>query len=243
MATFALVHGAWHGAWCWERVHAPLRDRGHDAVAVELPCDDPDAGLTIYARVIAEATAERDEPIVVVGHSLGGLCIPLVAAYRPVEAIVYLAAFIPVPGQSMADQFRASPEPILLMEGGRETDEAGRSRWVDAETTARVLYAGVPRADADAAFAQLRPQASLPQREPFPAELSATTRAVSIVCSEDRVVNPAWSRRVTRERLGTQPVELPGGHFPMFTAPEALADVLSDSTSPSAQASISGHGP
>jgi len=223
--TFGLVHGAWHGAWCWERLLAPLGELGHGAVAVDLPCEDPDAGLDAYARTIAAALEAAAGDVVLVAHSLGGLPAPLVAALRPLRAIVYLAAFVPLAGRSMADQFRAAEEPVLLIEGGRETDELGRSRWVDEETTTRVLYRDLDPDDARRAFARLRPQASLSQREEHPEGLPEVP-VTSIVCARDRVVNPAWSRRVARERLGVEPAELPAGHFPMITAPALLAEAL-----------------
>ena len=55
MATFGLVHGAWHGAWCWERVVPPLVARGHRVVAVDLPCEDPGTGCAGYAAVVEAA--------------------------------------------------------------------------------------------------------------------------------------------------------------------------------------------
>jgi pimeloyl-ACP methyl ester carboxylesterase len=223
--TFALVHGAWHGAWCWERLLEPLRQLGHGAVAVDLLCEDPDAGLDACADSVAAALEGVGGDVVLVAHSLGGLTAPLVAARRPVRALVYLAAFVPEAGRSMADELRSSAEPVLLIEGGRETDEAGRSRWTDAATTAALLYPDLSRADAEWAFAQLRPQARRPQIELHPAGLPDVP-AASIVCSGDRVVNPAWSRRVARERLGVEPVDLPAGHFSMIAAPEALAAAL-----------------
>ena len=225
--TFALVHGAWHGAWCWERLVEPLRRRGHDALAMELPGEDPDAGLAEYADTIAAALEGVGGDVVLVGHSVSGLVLPLAASRRPVRGIVYLAAFVPAAGESMAEQFASSPEPILFLEGGRETDALGRSRWTDPETTARVLYPDLAPEDAAWASARLRPQGQATQRETQPASLPPVP-AVSVVCSNDRALNPAWSRRVSRERLGSEPIELAAGHFPMITHPEALASVLVD---------------
>jgi pimeloyl-ACP methyl ester carboxylesterase len=225
--TFALVHGAWHGAWCWERLVEPLRKRGHAVVAVDLPCEDPEAGLAKYAEATATALGHLREEVVLVGHSLNGLVLPLVASRRPVRGIVYLAAFVPLPGKRMVDQFADLPDPILLLEGGRETDELGRSRWADLDTTARLLYPDLAPRDAEWAFSRLRPQSPAPQRERFPTQLPAVPSA-SVVCSDDRAVNPAWSRRIARERMGVEPLELSAGHFPMIAAPEALTEVLED---------------
>jgi pimeloyl-ACP methyl ester carboxylesterase len=225
VTTFALVHGAWHGAWCWERLLGPLERRGHGAVAVDLPGEDPDAGLDAYADTIAASLAGAEDDVVVVAHSLNGLVAPLVAARRPVRAIVYLAAFVPVEGESMNDQFRSSPEPILVFRERPQPDGQGRSHWPDEAAATRALYPDLTPQDARWAFAQLRPQAQTTQRERQPAGLPRVP-AVSIVCSQDESVNPEWSRRVARERLGVEAVELAAGHFPMITAPDALAEVL-----------------
>ena len=225
MTTFALVHGAWHGAWCWERLLEPLERRGHGAVAVDLPGEDPDAGLDAYADTIAASLAGVEDDVVVVAHSLNGLVGPLVAARRPVRAIAYLAAFVPVEGESMADQFRSSPEPVLVFRERPQPDAQGRSHWPDEAVAMRALYPDLAPQDARWAFAQLRAQAQTTQRERHPAGLPRVP-AVSIVCSQDHDVNPEWSRRVARERLGVEPVELAAGHFPMITAPAALAAAL-----------------
>lgn len=72
MTTFALVHGAWHGASCWDATAVHLRAAGHDAVAVDLPIDNPAAGLVDYAATVLQALASVPDhaDLVVVGHSL-----------------------------------------------------------------------------------------------------------------------------------------------------------------------------
>ena len=225
MTTFALVHGAWHGAWCWERLLEPLEQRGHGAVAMDLPVEDLEAGLETYADIVAAFLAPAEDDVIVVGHSLNGLVLPLVAARRPVAALVYLCAFIPVEGQSMNDQFRSSPEPILTFSDRPQPDGEGRSHWPDPAAATRALYPDLTDEDAAWAFAQLRPQASTTQQEACPSGLPAV-RAVSMIGAYDSGLNPAWARRVARERLGAEPIELAAGHFPMITEPEALADAL-----------------
>ena len=224
MTTFALLHGAWHGAWCWERLIEPLRERGHGAIAVDLPCDDVQAGLDATADAAAAFLIEDD--VVVVGHSLGGLILPHVAARRPVCALVYLCAFVPLEGKSMGDQFRQSPGPIVTFPVPPEGDAEGRSYWPDESVARRSLFPDLSEEDARRAYERLRPQAPTAQRERHPSGLPAA-RSVSLVCAHDAVVNPEYSRRAARERLGVPSVELDAGHFPMLTAPDALADALS----------------
>lgn len=88
-----LVHGSYHGAWCWDLVLPELERRGHRVVAVNLPISDPTAGADRYADVVVDAMDSATEPAVV-GHSMGGLVIPLVAARRPVSQLVFLAGFL-----------------------------------------------------------------------------------------------------------------------------------------------------
>ncbi len=77
--TFALIPGAGGVAWYWHRVVPLLQEAGHEAIAVDLPGDDPTAGLPEYARLVASAIDSRDN-VVLVAMSLGGFTAPLVAA-------------------------------------------------------------------------------------------------------------------------------------------------------------------
>jgi thioesterase domain-containing protein len=111
VTTFGLVHGAWHGAWCWELLADELRQRGHEVVAADLPCDDPTAGAEAYAQVTIDALDGAGPDVVLVGHSLGCLTVPVVtqrlaAMDRPVRRMVLLAPILPRPGRSV-DELRA----------------------------------------------------------------------------------------------------------------------------------------
>lgn len=228
MSTFALVHGAWHGSWCWERLVPELERRGHRAVAVDLPVDDPAASFTTYAEVVTRALEGESEDVVVVGHSLGGYPAALVAAARPVRRLVYLCALVPEPGRSLADQFRADREMMVPgYEAGLDPpDELGRSRWVRFDVAWERLFTDCEETDARAAFERLRPQAQAPYPEPFPLPAPPDVPCSSVVCAGDRMVGPEWSRRAARERLGVEVTELPGGHSPFISRPGELAEVL-----------------
>src|SRR5437764_9043882 len=104
MAVFGLVHGVCAGGWCWELLTPYLEAAGHDGVAADLPCEDPAATFSDYAGVVDEALGSASEDVVLVGHSTGGLTIPLVAARRPVRELVFLCGLIPEPGRSAAEQ-------------------------------------------------------------------------------------------------------------------------------------------
>jgi pimeloyl-ACP methyl ester carboxylesterase len=233
VTTFGLVHGAWHGAWCWAALERELAARGHAAVAVDLPCDDPDAMFEDYAEAVVAGLAGQGEDVVLVGHSLGGLTIPLVAVARPVRRLVYLCALVAQPGASFSDQMRAEPDIFVAgYEAGiGPPDDRRRTRWVDYGIALETMYPDCTDAVAAAAFERLRPQAAGVYRHPCPLDAQPDVPTAYVVATEDRIVNPAWSRRAAVERLRVEPVELPGGHSPYLARPAALADLLEDQAS------------
>jgi pimeloyl-ACP methyl ester carboxylesterase len=198
---------------------------------VDLPCDDATATFETYAEVVVralEAQIAEDEEVVVVGHSLAGLTIPLVAARRPVRSLVYLCAMVPMPGRSFAEQLQIEPDTLLpeYRTGLSEPDGQGRTRWKDEAVARSVFYADCDERDARAAFEQLRPQAQTPYAKPCPIDAFPPTPRTYVVCGEDRIVNPDVSRRVAHERLDADLVELPGSHSPFLSRPGKLAAVL-----------------
>ena len=89
MTTFALVHGGWHGAWCWDLLTPLLEEAGHGVVTMDLPAGDGSATFDTYADVVCAAIDGCDD-VVLVGHAMNGSAAALVAARRPVRHVVYL---------------------------------------------------------------------------------------------------------------------------------------------------------
>ena len=187
MATFALVHGAWHGGWAWDRTGTELRTRGHDVVSPDLPCEDTNAGAAEYAQAVTNALAGRDDAIVV-GHSLGGMTIPLV----PARTHVWLCACVPEPARALVDRGEAAFGPGFAPSTLR--DELGRSYWPDLAAAAHDLQYPT---DAAHLTQRLRRQARRPSTEPSPITAMPITQRAYIVCTDDYAVPPNWQRRVT----------------------------------------------
>ena len=195
---------------------------------MDLPCDDPAAGAPRYAEVVDRALPAASD-LVLVGHSLAGLTIPLVAARRPVRRLVYLCAIVPQFGRSLAEQVAADPslyDDVLRRHPGRITAPDGSVTFRDAAAARDVFYHDCPPEDVAWAFARLRPQAAAPRLERCPLTGWPSGARASILCREDRAISPAWSRRVARERLDVEPIELAGSHSPFMTQPSHLAAVL-----------------
>lgn len=232
MSTRAvLVHGAWHDGRCWAPVLAELAAAGHDATAVDLPSDRPGAGIDDYVDVVLDAAGSAGR-VVLVGHSLGGLTVP-VAAQRlgedRVAALVLVAALVPLPGTSW--QARTRAEPGIMAEGfgrGQRRHDDGTTSW-PADAAVENLYAGVAEESSAAAVAEavgtLRPQDWTVTREVGPLAAWPAVRTVQVVCAADRVVDPGWGRS-GGVVPGAEVVELAGGHFPLLTRPAELARLI-----------------
>jgi alpha/beta hydrolase family protein len=205
MARFVLVHGGWHGGWCFRRLADELEQRGHVVATPDLPCEE--VGLTPldYARTVGP-----QPDAIVVGHSRGGFTIPHVEA----RARVYLAALPPLELHEIDEAFA---------EGftGTVRDSHGRSYWPDADTAAARMYPDCSRPQSDWAFPQLRHQAPL---DPIPAPFGRGD--VVIATLRDAAIDPDWQLRTARTH-GARVIELDSGHSPFFTQPAELANVLS----------------
>jgi pimeloyl-ACP methyl ester carboxylesterase len=210
VAHFVLVHGSWHGGWCWERLVQELEHRGHTAVSPDLPCDDAEAGAERYAELIG-----HHPDAVVVGHSLGGMTIPLVDG----RLHVFVAAIVPTAGRPAP---LAEAVPSFT---GTLRDELDRSYWPDAGVAAESMYPELSVDTVAWACANLRPQARRPSVEPSPVR-ELPSPAAYVLCSRDRIVLPEWQEWAARELLGVEPIELKTGHFPMLERPRALAALL-----------------
>jgi hypothetical protein len=203
MAQFVLVHGAWHGAWCFAEVVDALTERGHDAHAVDLPCDQPGLTQHDYARLIGP-----QPDAIVVGHSLAAQTIPHVAA----RTRAYLGGLLPVPF--------AYRDAFVESFGGMVRDEQDRSYWPDADTCAAFMYPDCTRERSDWAFAHLRPQARISGEA---ADFGAGD--VVIATLRDAAIDADW-QIATAEQYGARVIELDSGHSPFFTQPDELAAVL-----------------
>jgi pimeloyl-ACP methyl ester carboxylesterase len=230
MSTFVLVHGAWHGAWCWERLTNELEQQlGHRVITLDLPSDDPRATFDDYADSVCAAIMDcAAEDLIVVGHSLAGLTVSLVAARMPMRRLVYLGALVPLPGRPFAQQMAEDPQMLNAdyPKGLGEKDSDGRRAWVDLELARFHLFGDCDDETVTSAFARLRPQALHPYRVPCSLAVMPAVPATYVICAEDRMVNPHWSRRIAPDWLNADVVEIPGSHSPFLSRPEALAALL-----------------
>ena len=231
MALFAIVHGSMAGPAAYARLATELHRRGQRALLVELPVDRPELTGTDYARLVAEqshaALAEdgtQCESVVVVAHSASGLLLPLVPSFHPVAHLVYLAAGVPQPGMTLDEQLQVEPDML-------NPAWVGMDPFQDHQAARRFLFHDCDQATARWAIATQTPW--YPEglyQERCPLMAFPPVSSTSIICTGDRVIQPAWSRRVATDRLRARVVELPGGHCPHVSRPALLADAMTATT-------------
>jgi pimeloyl-ACP methyl ester carboxylesterase len=191
---------------------------------MDLPASDGSASFDDYAEVVLASYPEATEDVVLVGHSLGSMTIPVVAAARPASLLVFLCGVIP----NFAGQpWDGTPEMARSAMKALHRNEDGSNIWLTAEAATLAMYADCAAEDAQWAFSRLRPQnPSTLWSTPYPLSAWPDTRRAAVVGLDDAAITIEYSRFVSRERLDVTPVELPGGHSPFLANPGLLADTL-----------------
>ena len=218
---FVLVHGAYHGAWCWDMLRTELEAKGHATSAVDLPNEDPDAGAERYAEVVLATVNETPEGIVLVGHSLAGLTIPIVAARTKTRIAIYLCALLPLPGLSFDAQHADNDAGFTPSQTPTEHRD-GSVSWPE-RAAVEIFYHDCDPDLALASARKLRRQQWGITHEVTPLREWPPTPTAYIMCTDDRAVSRADSARAARERLQVEAIEMPGGHSPSLSRPRELA--------------------
>lgn len=218
MATYVLIHGAASDSWYWHLVDAELRRRGHDVVAMDLPCDDDSAGFSEYADAVVAAIGDRTG-LILVAQSLAGFTAPLVCERVPVDLLVLLAAMVPRPGESAGDWWGNTGHERARREQARRD---GRPADGGFDVMTEFFHDVPPSVVAEAMARGERDQSSTPMEQPWPLEAWPDVPTRFLLCRHDRFFPAEFMRRVVRERLGITPDEMDGGHLPALSRPEEL---------------------
>ena len=230
MANFILIHGAWHGGWCWERVVPLLRAAGHSVLAPDLPGmgDDRTPFGPAVLSDLADWVCAQTEPVVLVGHSRGGVVISEVAERVPdrISRLVYLTAFLLPDGQSLMG-FNGTVQNDAVAGSLRISDD-GQTCTIDPARSPDIFYGGCAGADASACLARLTPEPLAAVTTPVrvtPQRFGTVPRAY-IEATDDHAIR-IGRQRAMHAALPCDPViTLACDHSPFYSMPDRLAQAL-----------------
>jgi pimeloyl-ACP methyl ester carboxylesterase len=217
MARVILVHGAWHGGWCWDRLVPLLEKAGHTVELVDLPSSGRGGDLLADAALVRHTIERSKSPTVVVGHSYGGMVITEGAAGCPqVSHLVYLCAFMLDRGQSLLDQFGGKVSSWVQVD-----PETGNSRVLDAVP---VFYADVDREGAEGYAARLAPQ----NLKSFVDRLTQAAwegiPSTYVVCTQDQAIPHAVQQAMSARAGAVRTLE--SSHSPFMSQPGEVAAII-----------------
>jgi len=233
VATFELIHGAWHGGWCWRKVVPLLESQGHTAVAPDLPShgDDPASPATVtlasYAERICDVVTAQKEPVILLGHSMGGAVITQAAenCAERVRALVYVTAFLPRNGESLMTWSEQDPASLLNGNIVWAMDGAVNFR---GEAAHAAFYANCTAEDEAFAVSRLTPQGVQPFGD---AVMTSPERwgqipRYYIECVRDRAINLPLQKAMHSASPCRKVFSIDTDHSPFFSTPEELVGLL-----------------
>jgi pimeloyl-ACP methyl ester carboxylesterase len=235
MATFVLVHGAWHGAWCWRDI-VPLLEAGGDRVLTpELPGhgedDAPVTEMTLesYARRVADTIDGAGDSVVLVGHSMGGMVVTQAAEYAAprVAKLVYVTAFLPGDGQALVD-LAGSFDGADNVQPNLVVDEAAGTCTLADEALVPLFYAECGSEDAAWACSKLVPEALAAFVAPVHVtkELYGSIPRAYVECVRDGAITIGLQRHMVAAQPCDTVVTIDTDHSPFLSRARELADHL-----------------
>ncbi len=235
MATFMLVHGASHGGWCWEKVAPLLEASGHRVCAPDLPGlgndPTPPANVTLADNVekLSRLLDKMDEPVVLVGHSLGGITISALAEARrrKLKALVYLCAILPQPGKTGRDMSGLDPDAMWRL--SRQVSPDGLTYTFARDKIPGLFYADVSPEDRYRAMERLRPQPLAISTTPvtLTEERFGSVPRWYIECTLDNAVKIGLQRQMLK-LTPCKVITMECGHSPFYSNPEELVEHLEE---------------
>jgi pimeloyl-ACP methyl ester carboxylesterase len=248
MSTFLLVHGAWHAGWVWDRVARQLRHGGHTVLALDLPGHGADGTpvqqvtLPSYVDKVLGVIDECAEPVVLAGHSMGGIVISQAAEQRPerIGALVYVCAFLLRDRQSLLEIAQADKDALVMPNAIASAD--GASVTLRPEILRDAFYGACSDDDYSVAKSRLVPQATAPLGTSLHLTSANFGRVprIYIECLQDRAITIACQRQMQAVVGCDQVITLNCDHSPFFSATDELVSALLSAEAMSAQSRAAG---
>ena len=234
MSTYLLIHGSWHGGWCWYQVLPRLEQAGHRVVAPDLPSLGTDRtpiaqiSLGTWTDSVCQILDAQAEPVILVGHSRGGILISQAAEKHPekVKTLVYLAAFLLRNGESLLQVAQEDGTSMVLPNLVMAEDQSYAT--VQEAALKEAFYGGCSEEDIALARLLLVPEALAPLATPISLTEGNFGRVprVYIECRRDKAIPPALQKKMYTALPCHKVISMDTDHSPFFSAPEELVTHL-----------------
>jgi pimeloyl-ACP methyl ester carboxylesterase len=234
MSTYVLIHGAWHGGWCWSKVAPVLREQGHTVLTPDLPGHGQDhtpvsqITLEFYADAVVGLLDQQADPLILVGHSMGGIVVSRAAELRPkkVKTLAYVCAFLLRNGETLV-QIAQNDSMALVMPNLIFSNDQSTGRVKD-EMLKETFYTDCSEEIA----AEARNQLVTQSLAPFGTPLEITEKnygsvpRVYIECTHDRAISVEAQRAMVDASPCKKVFSMETDHSPFLSAPTRLASHL-----------------
>jgi pimeloyl-ACP methyl ester carboxylesterase len=234
MSTYVLIHGAYQGAWCWKKIIPLIEKEGHKVVAPDLPGHGENKrpiaqiNLQTYTDRLCEILDEQPDPVMLVGHSLGGAVITQSAEYRPekIRKLVYVAGYLLRNGEFQYQHLESDTESVLLPNLIIAEDKSYTT--VKEEALKEIAYADCSDEDVQFAKSRLVPEAVSPSMTPVRTtkENFGQVARVYISCLQDKVISPTVQEKLYQALPCEKVISIDSSHSPFFSVPGELANHL-----------------
>ena len=236
MATFVLIHGSWHGGWCFDPLRERLAAEGHEVIAPDLPgmggTDEELAQVTLQGWAdfaVGKCRQAGQRPVILVGHSRGGIVVSQAAETAPdaMDALVYVCAMMLPDGMSRAD-FKALEIKNAGFDDLIAPTDGGHGTVIVGERPEDVFAQLSPAELVEPAMKRLVAEPHGPRSE----KMQLTSKRFGslprhyVICNEDRTIPLSSQEKMLELVPGASVSVLEADHSPFLSRPAELAEIL-----------------
>jgi pimeloyl-ACP methyl ester carboxylesterase len=241
--TYLLIHGAWHGAWCWHKVIPLLEAKGHKVIAIDLPGHGhdirpaSDISLNDYVDAVVKTANEQQGQVILVGHSMSGIVISQAAeklGRKKIQALLYLDAFLPRDGESLFALVEATLKQLSTNASRKPNlveniiiSEDHKTNWIKPAMAVQIFCHDCSEEDKQFASARISKEPIAPLATPLRLtdEVYGVIPKYYILCTESQDMDKTFlSTHVPCKKVYT----LASSHSPFFSMPQKLVEILSE---------------